>query len=110
MVLEAQQPGRRAGAAAEVAGAEHRDAGRRRTEQEQEHVAERVAANVERQIRQADRQHQRVGRLRDAEHGNGCQRDADQRAEREQHAAYDEHAAGPRETRDADDAPGAEQR
>ena len=56
VVLQAQQARRRAFAGAKIPRAEQRDAGRGGAQQEQEHVAERVAPQVERQVRQAQRQ------------------------------------------------------
>ena len=50
------RPGERALARAEIAGGEHRNPGGGGAEQEQKHAGQRVAAQVQRQVGQADRQ------------------------------------------------------
>ena len=74
VVVQAQEPRRRALAAAEVAAGENGDARAREAQQGQEEGGQRVQAQVEGQVRQADREH---GGLRRA--GHGGERDARQR-------------------------------
>ena len=57
VVLEADEAGRRAFARAEVAGGEERDRGGGRPQQQQEERRQRIEAQVERQVRQPERQH-----------------------------------------------------
>ena len=67
VVVQALQAGRGAFALAKVAGSEHRDARGHGAEQQQEEGRQRIQAQVERQIGQAQRQHQRL-RLRRPAH------------------------------------------
>ena len=57
VVLQAQQPGRGAFAGAEVAGGKDRDARPGDAEQQQKEAGQRIQAQVEGQIGQAERQH-----------------------------------------------------
>mgnify|MGYP007112916972 CR=1 FL=1 len=61
VVLEAKQPRRRALALAEVPGREHGDPGGRGTDHHQEVSRKAVQPKMERQGREADRQHRELG-------------------------------------------------
>ncbi len=67
VVLEAEQTGRGAFAGAKVPGRKNRDSRRRGAQKEQKERGKRIEAQMERQIGQAQRQH---NRLRNLAHGN----------------------------------------
>ena len=74
VVLQTQQTRRRTFTGAKIPCAEQRDARRGGAQQEQEHVAQCVATQMERQIRQPERQYLLLGGCGDAEQRNGGER------------------------------------
>ena len=84
VVLQAEEPGKRAEPSAEVAGRERRNAGRRYAEQNQEETREGIDANVHRKIRQANAQHGLFGRRTKCGSRDDRESDAAKGSEREQ--------------------------
>jgi len=89
VVLQADEPRRRAFAFAKVAAGENRDAGAGEPQQHEEERRQRVEPQVERQARKADREDRDLGRGGQRAQRERRQGDAHDRRQREEHAADD---------------------
>ena len=86
VVVQAQEPRRRALALAEVAAGEDGDAGAREAQQREEEGRERVQAQVEGQVRQADGEDGDLRRAGQGRESEARQREAQRGGEREEDA------------------------
>jgi hypothetical protein len=112
MILQAYQAGWRAIGPAEVAGGKDGNAGGRDAEQEQEQAGQPVEAQMHRQIRQADGQHEPCGRrsrCNESRRRDACERRAAQRAQRVQRAGRERDTGRSQQCRESHHGPCAEQ-
>jgi hypothetical protein len=107
VVLEAQQPRRRALALAEITGAENRDADRDETDQHGEDRRQVVQAQMERQVGQADGEHGDLRRFAEGVQGDDAGRHADQGARREQYLGDEARVARRQQPGQSDREPSA---
>ena len=108
VVLQAQEAGRGALAAAEVAGCEYRDARGRRSEQEQEHARQGVEPHVHGQVRQPEQQHDHLGDREHRAERNAEQYQRNGAADRKEHLGHETQAAQRERPKHADQQPGGD--
>jgi hypothetical protein len=94
VVLQADEPQAPRGLVAEVPDAVHRQPDRDGAEEQEEEPGERVEPQVERQVRQPEGQHERLGRRPRRLQPEDPEREGGGGAEGEEHAAREEGVAG----------------
>ena len=105
VVLQTNEPGRRALAPPEIPCRKNRNAARRGAEQHQEYAREPISTQVGRQIRQADGQNQLFGGMTERRGGHQRQCGADQRPQGEQSPRDECNAPRAQQSGDAHHAP-----
>lgn len=105
MVLKAEKTQRRTVVASKVAGGKDRDPGRGRPEKYEKDAGQGIEAQMDRQIRQADRKRQRLYRCDQTCDGLDGESEAAQGAEGKQRSRDQPHALRPQQTGQSDQTP-----